>query len=38
MEMNCQRLNENLLLVIGDEMNVSAAGEEPEKCGCPKLL
>ena len=34
MKMNCQRLNEDLLLVIDDEMNVSAAGEEPEKCGC----
>jgi hypothetical protein len=34
MKMNCQRLNEDLLLVIDDEMNVSAASEEPEKRGC----
>jgi hypothetical protein len=33
-KMNCQRLNEDLPLVIDDEMNVSAAGEEPDKCGC----
>jgi hypothetical protein len=33
MKMNCQRLDSDLFLVFDDEMNVSAAGEEPEKCG-----
>jgi hypothetical protein len=34
MKMDCQWPNKDFLIVIDDEMNVSAAGEEPEKCGC----